>query len=302
MATRSQVTDGEHTALEGPMPLDRQLRSHFGEVSWSVIRRAIHTGKVSVDGAVVREPTQVVQKDATISVCMAAPRDGGVRLDKEAIVHIDTHVVVVDKPPMMAAVADKNRHKGTLAQILTDRFTRRSSRKVPVGIVSRLDVETSGLIVFTRSAEAHAHLKEQFKNRTAERNYLAIVAGEAKRAKYVSHLVEYADGKRKSTKNRNIGKWACTHVELVEKLAGASLVRCRLETGRTHQIRIHLSEAGHPLLGDRRYARRRVPTPPAPRVMLHAAQLAFEHPSGESMKFERPMPADMQAVLTALRA
>jgi 23S rRNA pseudouridine1911/1915/1917 synthase len=298
----TSLLDGEHVAVEGPLPLDRQLRAIYARASWSVVRRAIRTGKVRVDGEVVREVTTRVPAGATIAVNMSAPRDGGVRLDPRAILHLDADVVVVDKPPMMATVADAQRKKGTLAQILTERLSRRSSRKVPVGVVSRLDVQTSGLVVFTRNEDARKHLKEQFASRTAERTYLALVSGTAEDATYTSHLVEYADGKRKSTKNRRIGKWARTHVECLEQLEGASLVRCRLETGRTHQIRIHLSEAGHPLLGDARYARRAISTPAAPRVMLHAATLTFEHPSGQRMSFESPMPEDMAAVLEALRA
>lgn len=301
MTARSPITDAEFVAAEGPAPLDRQLRSFWGDVSWSVVRRVIKTGKVSVDGEVVREPTLNVKRGAKIAVKMSAPRDGGVRLADSAIVHLDADVVVVDKPAMMATVADEQRKKGTLVQILTERLSRRSNRKVPVGLVSRLDVETSGLIVFTRSPEAHEHLKRQFAERSAERTYLAIVAGTAERATYTSKLVEYADGKRKSSNNPRVGKWARTHVTPVETLRGATLVRCVLETGRTHQIRIHLSEAGHPLLGDKRYARRRIKTPPAPRVMLHAATLSFEHPSGEVMRFESEMPADMQEVLRGLR-
>ena len=209
----------------------------------------------------------------------------------------DEHIVVVNKPPLMASVADAQRKKGTLAQILTDRLNRRSSRRVPVGVVSRLDVETSGLIVFTRTAEAKAHLKEQFATRTAERTYLALVAGEASDTKYESFLVQHKDGKRKSTKNRGIGKWARTYVEVVEKLQGASLVRCRLETGRTHQIRIHLASIGHPLMGEDWY---REPRSTAHRRQaLHAWRVDFadrEEPRG----IESPLPPDLVALIDSL--
>ncbi len=305
MTARAQLADGDHVTVEGPAPLDRQLRSLCRdaatgeELSWATVRKAIRTGKVKVDGALVREPAQGVRRGATISVSMTAPRDGGVKLPEDAIVYLDPQLVVVDKPSGMAAVPDEARHQGTLLTILTERLHRRG-RRVPLGVVSRLDIETSGLIVFTRTPEAYEHLKAQFAERRVEKTYLAIVAGEAKDTTYTSRLVEYADGKRKSTQNRNIGKWSRTHVEVVERLAGATLVRCTLETGRTHQIRIHLSEAGHPLLGDARYARRRVPTPPAPRVMLHADMLAFEHPSGERLSFERHLPPDMVEVLRSL--
>ncbi len=132
----------------------------------------------------------------------------------------------------------------------------------PLGVVQRLDVETSGLLVFARSREAYASLKGQLARHRVERTYLAIVAGRAQPRTYRSHLAEGGDGRRGSTRDRKRGKRAVTHVEVVERLAEATLVSCRLETGRTHQIRIHLSEAGHPVLGDRRYARRRIAMPP----------------------------------------
>ena len=212
--------------------------------------------------------------------------------------------MVVRKPPGIASVPDDNWRRNALSQILAEKLRRgrTGKRQIPLGVVQRLDVDTTGLLVFTRSPEAHEPLKTQFKRRQVKRSYLAIVSGAATDRTYRSYLLEHKNGKRSSTKHRHLGKYAETHVEVIERLAGASLVRCRLETGRTHQIRIHLSEAGHPLLGDARYARRAVTTPPAPRVMLHAGELGFVHPvEEEELFFEEPMPEDMETVLGRLR-
>ena len=298
-----QLVDGEHVVAKGPLRLDRALRNVHGDVSWGTLRRAIRTGKVSVGGDVVREPGQMVAAGDALRVEMARARQPMMHLADDAVVHVDGQVVVVRKPAGIASVPDDNWRKGTVAQQLAKRVRKGGRRQVPLGVVQRLDVDTSGLMVFALTADAQHHLKEQFRRRDVERRYLAIVSGDARTTTYRSHLMEHANGKRASTRHRHMGKFACTHVELVEKLTGATLVACKLETGRTHQIRIQLSEAGHPLLGDKRYARRRVVTPPAPRVMLHAATLGFVHPElGNKLQFEEPLPEDMETVLAGLRA
>jgi 23S rRNA pseudouridine1911/1915/1917 synthase len=162
-------------------------------------------------------------------------------------------------------------------------------------VVQRLDRETSGLLVLARTNEAREHLKEQFTRRSVTRRYLAIAAGTVESRSFQSHLIDGAS-RHRSTSHPNSGKLAVTHVELVERLDGASLVMCSLETGRTHQIRVHLSEAGHPLVGDARYGYRgpiRVP-----RIMLHAAELGFTHPvSGQHLDYEEALPKDMARVV-----
>ena len=174
----------------------------------------------------------------------------------------------------------------------------------PDSYIHRLDKETTGVLVFARTHEAQERLKSQFRFHTTERRYLAIVHGHPKELTYRSNLVvNRGDGLRGSTENANLGKESVTHIEVLERFAQASLIRCRLETGRTHQIRIHLSEAGHPLLGERVYTRgfsgRQLS---APRVMLHAASLGFDHPlTGARITHELPLPADMADVLLRLR-
>lgn len=296
-AKRSGLFDTEHTLAEGPIPLEKVLRGLFPDASWSVIRRAIQTGKVSVDEAPVSALRLPVPSGAVVCVRMATPKKRG--QPKVKLVYTDPQLVVVLKPAGLASVPDEQRRNGTLIQQVAAQLRGDKGREGVLGVVQRLDLETSGLMVFARTLEARTRLKEQFQAREVSRSYLALVAGRAKPATIRSYLEERADGKRGSASK---GKFACTHVEVEEVLQEATLVRCRLETGRTHQIRIHLSEAGHPLLGDRRYGRRRIPTPEAPRVMLHAQTLGFVHPtSGESLRFEEPWPEDFQRVYVRLR-
>jgi 23S rRNA pseudouridine1911/1915/1917 synthase len=180
------------------------------------------------------------------------------------------------------------------------------------GIVHRLDRDTSGVMVASKSDAAHNALVSMFAAHTLERRYLAVVAPPPVPAAATIDTLygrHKTDRKRFSSKVRD-GKRAVTHYRTVERFDGAALVECRLETGRTHQIRVHLTDAGSPLLGDRMYGRGRKRAPDLAalsetigRQALHAAVLAFDHPiTGEPLRFETPPPADMQALLAALRA
>jgi 23S rRNA pseudouridine1911/1915/1917 synthase len=175
-------------------------------------------------------------------------------------------------------------------------------------VVQRLDKETSGLVVFARSVEAERGLGHQFRRHTVTRRYLAIVAGKVAPQTIRSTLVrDRGDGRRGSTTLPHTGKEAVTHVAVEESLAGYTLLSCRLETGRTHQIRIHLAELGHPVCGERVYNRQAGGEPipdesDAPRLALHAAELGFRHPlTGEAMRWEMPMPDDLRVFLDRLR-
>lgn len=192
-----------------------------------------------------------------------------------------------------------------------------SPRLSKVFPIHRLDKETSGLVVFARTPAAARHLGAQFRGHSTERRYLALVRGQAKPAKIESHLVrDRGDGRRGSlltslpSRERSRGdgsERAVTHVAVVENLGDYTLVECRLETGRTHQVRIHLGEAGTPLCGERIYDRPLHGKPHADasgarRPMLHAAELGFEHPAmGKRMLWKSALPEDMQALLGRLR-
>jgi 23S rRNA pseudouridine1911/1915/1917 synthase len=284
-------------------PLDGALRRLLG-ISWGDARELVARGKVKVDGEVVLEGGLRARAGQSIAIDPGARRPAPV--DRGCLVYVDPHLVVVNKPAGISTVAFDPGERGTLDQLVAA-LLRPPSRAGPapsVGVVQRLDKETSGLIVFARTFAVKKALAQQLRQRTVKRRYLAIAHGRVQKATLRSHLVEdRGDGLRGSSRHGREGQLAITHVEPLEELTGATLVACRLETGRTHQIRIHLAEAGHPLLGERVYRRDHDGGfLPAPRIMLHAAELGFAHPVRESpMHFEIEPPADFSEVLARLR-
>jgi len=286
----------------GGQPLDRLLRERHEGSSWAEVRRLIETGKVSVNGQVQRETAARVAGGAQIELRMAAARHReGPRLPQGAIVHVDPHVVVVKKPAGISTVPYDENETGTLDELVRAELGR---KEAPLGIVHRIDKETSGLVLFARNLAAKLDLKNQFRVHSVRRRYRAIVHGSIQDRTIASRLVQdRGDGRRGSTNNPILGRESITHVFFREALAGATLIECRLETGRTHQIRIHLSEAGHPLVGERVYAKHNPhPTLAAPRLMLHALQLGFRHPATNlELDFEEPLPSDFLEVLARLR-
>ena len=179
---------------------------------------------------------------------------------------------------------------------------------LPLRAVHRLDRETSGLMVFARTIPAERGLGEQFRRHTIRRCYWAIVQGHVAEQTISRRLIrDRGDGRRGVTASETEGKHAVTHVKPLENLGDYTLVECRLETGRTHQIRIHLSDLGHPLCGEKIYhqpafGKPRADKSGAPRLALHAAELGFVHPvSGEEIHHQMPLPKDMQELLDRLR-
>jgi 23S rRNA pseudouridine1911/1915/1917 synthase len=288
----------------GEKPLDRWLRELLAGKSWNEVRRLARTGKVFIDGAPVLDPTSLVPAGAEIELRVNAPRATRTpSLPKSAILYVDAQVVVVEKPAGISTVPYDESETGTLDQLLMETLAERG-RRAPLGIVHRIDKETSGVVVFARTVAAKLALKNQFRFHTVGRRYVALAHGTVKSTTIVSRLVkDRGDGRRGSTDNEELGREAITHVTWLESLRGATLLECRLETGRTHQIRIHLAERGHPLVGERVYSKSyRGRLIEAPRLMLHARELSFEHPStGQSLRFDQRMPPDMQAVLASLR-
>jgi 23S rRNA pseudouridine1911/1915/1917 synthase len=287
-------------------PLDRVLRALHPGASWNAVRRLIETGKVSVDGEVTRDPVRAVRRGSIIAVSMRARRASAAEtLPKEAFVYVDSQVAVVKKPAGVSTVPYDDTETDTLVERVHKALKAMSrGNAAPPGIVHRLDKETSGLILFARTLAAKRALKQQFRIHSVHRRYVAIAHGEVAAQSVSSRLVrDRGDGRRGSTDNPTLGRDAVTHVGVLERLDGATLVECRLETGRTHQIRIHLAELGHPLLGETLYMRGYGGAIiDAPRLMLHARELGFSHPAtGEPLRFEEPMPDDMRLVLETLR-
>jgi 23S rRNA pseudouridine1911/1915/1917 synthase len=293
-------------------PLDGVVRVLLDNIPWSEARKLIETGKIRVAGEVVSEPTRKVRGGSTLTLHMRArsPRAARVHdLGANLIVYLDASVVVVRKPAGISTVpfGDEDQDELTLDALVRDVVARRDSirGRAPLGVVQRLDKATSGLLVFSRTFAAKKHLGNQLRFHTMGRRYLALAHGDVLEGTIRSHLVEdRGHGLRGSAPaGLRAGQLAITHVEVLERLAGASLIACRLETGRTHQIRIHLSERGHPLLGETVYVRGfRGAQIPAPRLMLHATELSFLHPVDDrEMRFEEPPPADFTETLARLR-
>jgi 23S rRNA pseudouridine1911/1915/1917 synthase len=209
---------------------------------------------------------------------------------KWIVVHDDDEIVVADKPAGLLTIGtDRERHR-TLYRLLFDR-ERRRHRRGRVFVVHRLDRDTSGLLVFAKSEEAKRALQTQFHARTASRTYHAIVRGSYPGDEDVlkSYLAENSALRVYVTTDPHRGKLAITRVRVLRRAAAATLLEVILETGRKHQIRVHLAETGHPLLGDRRYGEDRAG--PIGRLALHAVALEIEHPTtGRRERFESQLP------------
>ncbi|MCB9613808.1 MAG: RluA family pseudouridine synthase [Sandaracinus sp.] len=295
------------------------VREHLGEgASWSAARDLVRSGRVFVDGQQETDPA--VRVDATkVKVDLAAPRIRKGVLPDSALVHVDRHVAVVAKPAGLLTVPYDPSDRDTLVDQLRAALRRRDKARggkrydPEVGVVHRLDKGTTGLLVFTRTVAAKRHLGQQFRAHDVGRTYLALVHGVPARATHDSILVaNRGDGIRGTFGKLRPGRGkppsdarrAITHVDAVLPLKGVSLVAVRLETGRQHQIRIHLSEAGHPLVGENVYIRDYGgPRVEAARPLLHAAELGFVHPDDEEPRhFLLPPPEDFVEALKAAGA
>jgi 23S rRNA pseudouridine1911/1915/1917 synthase len=297
--------DGSFSVPNGAPPdrLDRVLKGFRPALSWAQVRDLIARGKVLVDDRLAKDEGIRVVAGSKIEVKVGAarlPTAAAVPVvpafEQERVVFSDRHLVVVNKPAGLDTVP-----WGDAADALDRRLAQLLGCRIHV--VHRLDRDTTGLLMFARSEEAAGKLEHQLRRHTVHRRYLALAHGEVQAAKIQSFLAEdRGDGLRGSVTNHKLGKEAITHVQPVEFFRDATLVSCQLETGRTHQIRIHLAEQGHMLLGERGYVREhRGPALPAPRILLHAAELGFVHPvSGAPMKFALPLPLDMQEVMAQL--
>jgi 23S rRNA pseudouridine1911/1915/1917 synthase len=282
-------------------------------VAWSRARKLCAEGRVTVDGQRCLDPATRISPDAVVVVNEHAPKVEKGPLAKSAIVFHDRDVVVVDKPAGMLSVADEPGNKDTLVDH-TRTLLRRIDKggvDVPLGVVHRLDRDTSGLMMFTRTADAKRVLTAAFTAHDIERVYHAIAHGDVPETRIETHLLlDRGDGMRGSFGHYRRAKGdppsdarlAITFVKPIAALSGATLVECRLETGRQHQIRIHLSELGHPVVGEFVYIRDYVgPVTKAERVMLHARTLGFVHPrTGKPVSFEREPPEDFEALVAAL--
>lgn len=312
-----------------PERLDRLLAGAAQGLSRTRIKALIEAGHATVDGVVVEDPSAMVRPGQVARVDVPAPTPAEPQAEEIelAILYEDADLIVIDKPAGLVVHPAAGHETGTLVNALIAHCGASLSGIGGVrrpGIVHRLDKDTSGVMVVAKNDLAHQHLSAQFADhgRTGplERAYTALAWGVPDRPRGT-----ITTGIDRSTKNREKmavvpegrGRLAITHFEVMETFGRepiASLVECRLETGRTHQIRVHMAHLGHPILGDDVYGsgfRTKASKLPETasralaalgRQALHARLLGFEHPvSGESLVFESPLPADLAALVLALK-
>jgi 23S rRNA pseudouridine1911/1915/1917 synthase len=302
-------TAAEHAltvpAASAGMRLDQALAQLLPQHSRSRLKRWIDERRVTVDGAVVEPRFRLAGGEALV-VHEAEPA-ADERHAAEAIaldiVFEDATILVVNKPPGLVVHPGNGNPDGTLLNALLHHAP--TLLQVPrAGIVHRLDKDTSGLLVVARTVEAQTALVRQLAARTVKREYLAVARGDLERAVTIDAPIGRHPVQRTTMAVVGGGKAARTHVTPVERYGIATLVQCSLETGRTHQIRVHLAAIKHPLVGDATYGGKRAASgiPAFARQALHAWRLGLVHPvTGAHLQFEAPPPADFVGLRAALR-
>lgn len=289
-----------HRFTVGPedreLRLDQLLAAKVPGLSRRKARVLLDLGGVFVDGARTKVAGKTLRAGQVVlanvggaldrasgDVGRAARTRDESALPPYSIVHQDEDLVIVDKPAGLLTAPTPESDRSNLARLLEEQLGG------PIFVVHRIDLETSGLLVFARSAEANRALSERFRVHDVERVYLAALA-----------FVMAED--ERTIEAPVAGKRAVTRLQVIERCAGATLVRCRLETGRTHQIRLHGAHIGHPVLGDRKHGLTTAsPAPDPPRMALHASVLGIVHPrTGEALRFELPWPADLAPWIASL--
>jgi 23S rRNA pseudouridine1911/1915/1917 synthase len=311
----NQTIDVRLDAGHAGWRLDRALAAAVPTLSRERLKALIRSGAVEAGGTPVRDPAAKVRGEEALRVAIpeAAPAHNEPQAIPLTIVFEDEHLLVVDKPAGLVVHPAAGNFDGTLVNALLHHCAGQLSGIGGVarpGIVHRIDKDTSGLLVVAKTDVAHEGLAKQFAAHSIDRRYLAIVSGMPKAP---SGTVDAALA-RSATNRKKIaiveagrGKRAVTHWKRLEPLGEAALVECRLETGRTHQVRVHMASIGHPLLGDPVYGRsgkthgKLLKELQFHRQALHAAELGFTHPATKlRLSFTSPMPPDMQELMAAL--
>jgi 23S rRNA pseudouridine1911/1915/1917 synthase len=293
--------------------LDKAL-ADATDLSRERVKALIAGGKVELDGRIANSASTKAQVGSSFSIHVPPP-DNPQAVPQDipiSIVYEDEHLVVVDKPAGMVVHPAAGNQDGTLVNALLHHCAGQLSGIGGVarpGIVHRIDKDTSGLLVVAKSDKAHEGLAAQFADHSIERAYLAVCTGYPSPAEgTIDERIGRSEANRKKMavlpKDSSRGKRAVTHYEVLKKLDGCSLIECRLETGRTHQVRVHLASIGHSLLGDPVYGRANAQIRPVlkrlgfERQALHAAILGFVHPvSGNFLRFSSELPDDMKLLI-----
>jgi len=308
---RHEVRIGEELAGER---LDRALARALPQYSRTRLRGWIDAGRVEANGRAARASERVGEGEVLVLSARLEPVIGDepepIALE---IVHEDAALLVINKPPGLVVHPGAGNRSGTLVNALLHHDPDLAG--LPrAGLVHRLDKDTSGLLVVARTTAAHAALVKALAARAIRREYLALVRGNVVAGERIEAPIGRHPRARTKMAVVERGRPAVTHTRVVERFRGCTLLAVRLETGRTHQIRVHLAHQGTPIVGDPAYGgRRSIPAGVGPRAAealqafprqaLHARRLAFTHPdTGAELAFSAPVPPDLAALLEALRA
>lgn len=307
--------------------VDKFLVARMEKTSRNRIQQAAEAGCIVVNGASVKSSYKVKPGDV-VSIVMDRPRYDFEIIPQDIpldIVYEDESLLVVNKPAGLVVHPGHGNYDGTLVNALAWHFRDNPDYDVSdprLGLVHRIDKDTSGLLVVAKTPEAKTHLGAQFFNKTTKREYRALVWGDfpEKKGTIIGNIARNPRNKLQMAvfSDPAIGKHAVTHYEVLESFGYVSLVKCVLETGRTHQIRVHMMHEGHPLFNDERYGGDRILKGTTfakyrqfvencfavcPRQALHAKTLGFVHPvTGKQMDFDSPIPTDMTALIEKWRA
>jgi 23S rRNA pseudouridine1911/1915/1917 synthase len=292
--------------------LDVALAALLPQYSRTRIQRWIDDGAVLINGLAVR-PRNLVTGGEAATVEARLEAETGVRAQKLPldVVHQDSAVIVINKPPGVVVHPGAGNPANTLQNALLahDKLLKNVPRG---GLVHRIDKDTSGLLVVARTLEAHTALTAALAAHEVEREYLAVCTGVMTGGGTVDEPIGRHRTQRIKMAVRSDGREAVTHYRVEKKYRAHTLARVRLETGRTHQIRVHLAHVGYPIVGDPVYGgRKRIPKGATPALLealqaftrqaLHAAKLSFTHPkSGKAVSYEAPLPKDLKGLLAAL--
>ena len=290
--------------------LDHALAKMYPDYSRARLQKWIKSGAITVDGNKLR-PKDDIEGGERVEIEII-PEDE-VFLKPEAIplniIHEDNQIIVVNKPSGLVVHPGAGNSSGTLANALLHHFP--DIRMVPrVGIVHRLDKDTTGLLVIAKNIKAQTNLVEQLQQRIVSRNYIALVHGEIISGGTIDDPIgRHSVDRKKMAVKPTGGRDAITHYRIRKKFTGFTLLDVSLETGRTHQIRVHMSYQKHPIVGDKLYGRKINPGKKAvltllakfPRQALHAAELSFKHPkSNQQVSYKAPVPDDFHELIDAL--
>lgn len=282
------------------------LQDELG-LSRSHIKKLIESGHVQVNGRPAGKPSLTLRTGDEVTVQI--PRPAPVDLAAEAIpldiLYEDDDVVVINKPRNLVVHPAAGHWSGTLVNALLEHVDDLEGigGELRPGIVHRLDKDTTGVLVAAKNDTAHLSLSDQIRERTAKREYMAIVHGnpKAEAGRIEAPIGRHPGDRKRMAVNLKTGKEAITHFRVLERFGEYTLVSCRLETGRTHQIRVHMAFIGHPVVGDPVYGTRKQHLGMGAQA-LHARTLGFHHPrTGLWMEFEAPLPPDFDQALSAIR-